>query len=93
MNKPVIIITVLATMLAGCGRKPVRDTGEFESLVQQFEALSASEGTPVHVSDLIIKFGPTSLPTELAVCVRSECKQLVFGKTYCSCSSCECRCK
>lgn len=52
----------------GCGREQTLDVGEFAPYVERFEEASRVNGTPLEVTDLVIRFGEMQTRTERGAC-------------------------
>jgi hypothetical protein len=68
MTRKIPYILIAMTLVA-CGKKEVLDVApEFQPYVGRFEQVSAKVGSPVTVSDLIVKFGPMLHKNENGAC-------------------------
>lgn len=84
MTKFITLLKVMPLLLlaTACGKKAVLDVGEFAPYVSQFEDHSAEHGSPVKVTNLVIKYGDMQNSLERGACeiVEDETPTIVIRK-------------
>ena len=63
-----LLYSGLLLLATACGRKPELDLGEFASYAHAYESDATSNGHPVKIEDLVIKYQSVDNPQEQGFC-------------------------